>query len=359
LQDALYDCDWLPFEAFENHASLDGTDITLHQERYQVLVVPPTEVITHATLLKAKAFFEQGGVVVGYGHLPSKSGTVGIASEEIAKLRMAIWGHDMKASTTARNRSAAGGRAYILPEKPDAGTIQAVLHKDAGIPPVVEVIHGQTDNWLHVLHRVKDGRDVILLCNQDHIRPVKTFELKFKAAGFPEIWDPMRNTIEAVPFTRDGDHVALTLTFEPMESALVVFHPTRRPLPPRLNRDALAAATILPVTGGPVPPPPPPRPLANPSPTGKLTLSPVTANPFEGTCEIPAGLAIGRALLEMDGIKPEAAARITINGRDAGGVIGKPLRLEVSRHLKPGTNTIRIEPFAPEAVRLAVPNERK
>ncbi len=80
LQDALYDCDWLPFEAFEGDASLDGRDVTLHQERYQILIVPPTEVIPYATLAKAKAFFDQGGVVLGYGHLPSKSGSVGRTS---------------------------------------------------------------------------------------------------------------------------------------------------------------------------------------------------------------------------------------------------------------------------------------
>lgn len=354
LQDALYDCDWLPFEAFENNAALEGADIKLHQERYQVLVVPPTEVITRATLLKAKAFFDQGGVVIGYGHLPSRSGTVGVPSSEIVNLRNDIWGDSPKQGGAVCRVSPAGGRSYFLPEKPDAGMIADVLHQDAGIAPVVEVLKGQTDNWLHVLHRVKDERDVFLVCNQDHLREAKTFELKFKATGFPEIWDPMRNTIQSVPFTRDGDHVVLSLTFEPMESVLVVFNKSQRTLPARLTGGASASATIIPVLGGPVPPVAPPRPLIDPSPTKMLTLSPVTGNPFEGTCEIPAGLDTGRVVLEMDQIEPEEAARVTINGKDAGGFIGKPFRLEVSRHLKPGKNTLRIEPFAPKSVRLVI-----
>ena len=49
----------------------------------------------------------------------------------------------------------------------------------------------------------------------------------------------------------------------------------------------------------------------------------------------------------MDDVAPEAAARVTVNGKDAGGFIGRPLRLDVTRLLQPGTNTIRIEPFAP------------
>jgi hypothetical protein len=45
---------------------------------------------------------------------------------------------------------------------------------------------------------------------------------------------------------------------------------------------------------------------------------------------------------------------LTVNGTSAGGFIGKPARLEISKHLKPGTNTFRIEPFAPDSVRLVV-----
>jgi hypothetical protein len=45
---------------------------------------------------------------------------------------------------------------------------------------------------------------------------------------------------------------------------------------------------------------------------------------------------------------------VTINDGFAGGFIDKPFRLDVTRHLRPGTNTFRIEPFAPRTVRLAV-----
>lgn len=356
LQDALYDCDWLPFEAFESSAALDGSNIKLHDERYQVLIVPPTDIITHATLTKVKTFFEQGGVVIGYGRLPSQSGSVGTPSVGIANLRNEIWGDSPRQGITACRVSPAGGRSYFLPEKPDVAMIQAALHQDANIPPVVEVTKGKTDNWLHVLHRVKDGTDVFLVCNQDHLRPDKTFRLKFKAAGYPEIWDSMRNEIRSVPFTREGEHVVLSLNLEPMESVLVVFKKNHRQLPSRLTQEDLTAATIIPVTGGPVPPTEPSRPIIQPSPNKMLTLSPVTANPFEGTCEISSDLDLtaARIVLEMDNLSPEEAARITINGKDAGGFIGKPLRLEVTPHLKPGTNKIRIEPFAPKSVRLAV-----
>ncbi len=49
---------------------------------------------------------------------------------------------------------------------------------------------------------------------------------------------------------------------------------------------------------------------------------------------------------------PDHSAAVTINGVKAGGVIGRPTRLEITRHLKPGENTVLVEPLAPSAARL-------
>jgi hypothetical protein len=85
-------------------------------------------------------------------------------------------------------------------------------------------------------------------------------------------------------------------------------------------------------------------------------LSPSKADPFVGHCSWPESLDLkrSRVYLEMSAPAPEAAARVTINGYDAGGVIGAPFRLEVARFLRPGKNTVRIEPFAPAEARLIV-----
>jgi hypothetical protein len=88
---------------------------------------------------------------------------------------------------------------------------------------------------------------------------------------------------------------------------------------------------------------------------GQITLSAVKADPFLGYCDIAnADLKKALVYLELGALAPETAARITVNGNSAGGFIGKPARLEISQHLKPGANTFRIEPFAPESVRLAI-----
>jgi len=88
---------------------------------------------------------------------------------------------------------------------------------------------------------------------------------------------------------------------------------------------------------------------------GRITVSPVQADPFLGRCELSASdLTSTRIYLELDRISPETAARVTVNGKDAGGFIGRPSRLEIGSHLHPGVNTFHIEPFAPQSVRLAI-----
>jgi len=442
IQDSLYDCDWLPFEAFESTAQLMDKEVALHRERYQVLVVPPVEVIPYATLAKVKQFFDQGGIVIGYGFLPGKSATIGKTSADIAALCEAIWGDASKPGTTACNKNDHGGKAYLLPEKPSAADLSQALTKDAALPPALEVVEGDTGNWLHVLHRVKSGREVFLVCNQNDQGAARKFKFRTTAQGIPEAWDAMRNELNSVACNRDGKNTEFSLTLEPLESVLLVFQADTRPLPPRGGdktpkrefpvRDTQAAAGTSPpaklvvvkatygvpgdakrsrdvrellqklidagehrllvarlaqgddpalnvvktlvaectagdkqftLTGTD----PQTLPLnGRQSPLDQeliriaagrhFTASPVTADPFAGTCTLPADIDLAklRIYLELDALAPEEAASITVNGTHAGGFIGKPFRLEVTKFLKAGSNSITITPFAPKSAKLVV-----
>lgn len=510
LQDALYDCDWMPYDAFEQDTAVAGKELRLRQESYRVVVVPPVETIPYATLAKVKQYFDAGGTVVGYGFLPSQSATLGKTAADITALREAVWGAEPKPGLTACRTNAAGGRSYLLPEKPTPEQIQQALAGDAGIHATLEVLEGQTDHWLHVLHRVKAGCDVFFIANQNWQGEPRKFRFRVTAAGVPECWDPLRNEITSVPFKRNGQAVEIDLTLQPLESLLLVLQPTQRPLPAR-NEGSLAGARIAVAREASPPPAPSAPPVAektafdgarwvwSPEPQGylqvppckryfratvqipagqirkavfrlaadnsavlfvngkqagssdaweqpteidvaallrpgantlaieaanggeapnpaaiigrckvefaqgapiefaidkawkcsreakagwqnagfddagwvaaqevadfgqgpwgrsgrALTLSPVKADPFAGRFDVPAG-KIASATLEVDGLAPEEAARVTINGKYAGGLIGRPLRLEIGQFVKPGANTLLIEPFAPKKVEVLV-----
>jgi hypothetical protein len=520
LQDSLYDCDWIPYDVFENDMRLDRRELQLRDERYRVLVVPPAETIPYATLLKIQEFFEHGGVVVGHGFLPGKSATLGRTSKEIASLREAIWGTPRPGLAVCKTNTA-GGRSYLLPERPTPEQLQQVLAGDADIHPTLEVLRGRTDHWLHVLHRVKSGRDVFFVTNQNHLGAARRFSFRVTAGGVPECWDPMRNEITNVPYQRHGKELELALTLEPLESVLLVFQPDRRDLPRRLETASDKPIATYPIDGKVVPSELPKLEIAGPAKSfqgctwiwypegepasqsppgtryfrktvglpadcrvkkatfagtadnsltlfingtnaghsddsengwrnpvaldvtaflrpgvnqlaieavnatdrsspagvlgrltieteqgstlqigldaswkasrkklpnwtslgldekswvaamevaafggspwgqlggGQLTLSPVKGSPFVGHCTLPDAVKLdtSRIYLEMEAIAPEVAARVTFNGQDAGGAIGRPSRVDVSRYLKHGVNLIRIEPFAPKSSRLAV-----
>ncbi len=254
LQDALLDCDWLPMEVFTgNTCSIEGKEIKLHQERYQVLIVPPVEVIPYETLVRVREFYDAGGIVVGCGLLPSKSATIGKTAADIAALRTAVWGESPTLGTQACQTNSAGGRSYLLAEKPTPNEIAETLTGDAGLHPTLEVLAGETNNWLHVLHRVKCDRDVFLVCNQDHQGPPRHFRFRLTAAGFPEAWDAMRNEITAVPFERRGETVELELTLEPNESVLLVFREQAHPLPARLTSESESSRRTIEVVRQPTP----------------------------------------------------------------------------------------------------------
>jgi len=362
LQDALYDCDWMPYEVFERDVMISGKELRLFRERYKVLVVPPAEVIPYETLKKAQEFFEAGGVVLGYGFLPGRSATIGKTGRDIRELTRAIWGEPAGPGLTATKVNPAGGRSYLLSEQPAPEEIIQVLARDAGIHPTLEVVEGKTDNWLHVLHRVKAGSDIFFIANQNLGGGTRRFKLKVSAQGEPEWWDAMRNEITAIEYRRLAkDEVEISLSLEPYESVLLVFNPEKRALPARLSADAQPVREIKVQRDLSVKEPPRPdsqlwRLRAWFKAKGKLTLSPVKANPFNGKFYIPGDLDLSktRVYVLCEGIEPEAAARITVNNAYAGGFIESPLRLEISKFLGPGANTLRIEPFAPKSVKLAV-----
>ena len=246
LQDALFDCDWLPYDVFENDCRVADSQLLLRQERYRVVVVPAAEVIPYRTLAKVRAFFDAGGIVVGYGMLPGKSADLDRGSDDIATLRHAIWGEVEQPSTKIANVNTRGGRAYFLPRQPTPNEIQSVLVRDAGIHPSLEVIAGETDNWLHILHRIKAGRDIFFICNQNTDDRVRRFTFRAAARGVPECWDPMRNEINTLAFERiDPDTVEFALELAPLESVLIVFQPKALPRPARLTADIAPTESIL------------------------------------------------------------------------------------------------------------------
>lgn len=255
LQDALFDCDWIPYDVFEKEMAIEARGLRLRDEQYRVLIVPAAEVLPYETLAKAKQYLDAGGVVVGYGMLPVHSATLGRTSAEMAALREAIWGSADEPGLAACRMNAKGGRSYFLPAKPTAAQLQNVLSADAEIHPTLEVLEGETEGWLHVLHRVKARTDIFFVCNQQPEGPTKRFRLRLHAKGTPECWDALRGEIQSLPHERVGENtVELPLVLEPLESALIVFQPRQTTRPLRIGPELPPTLTPIAVVRDKTPP---------------------------------------------------------------------------------------------------------
>ena len=225
--------------------------------------------------------------MVAYGFLPSKSATLGKTAAGHCASCARPSGAQPTPGLTVCKTSPAGGRSYLLPEQPTPEQLQQVLAGDAGIHPTLEVLEGETDHWLHVLHRVKAGRDVFFIANQNHQGEPRSFRFRITADGTPECWDAMRNEITAVPFSRKGRQVELSLTLEPNESVLLVFQPKPRALPPRREPGSAAGPRTIAVTRDPAPAPPEPvLSLDQTASAGaeRLLLDLVSGNGLAATC---------------------------------------------------------------------------
>ena len=88
------------------------------------------------------------------------------------------------------------------------------------------------------------------------------------------------------------------------------------------------------------------------SPWGRLGKGgSVTASPYsesvatELAFTLPALGAGERVYLACDDVEGEKSAAITVNGAYAGGFIGAPYRLDITKSVKPGANTLETKPF--------------
>ena len=358
LQDALFDCDWIPYEVFEKDMGIEERCLALRNEEYRVLVVPAVETIPYETLAKVKEYYATGGIVIGYGLLPSRSATLGKTAKDILALRNAIWGAGTDEPTLdVCQTNAAAGRSYFLPEKPTSEQIRQVLTADAGVHPTLEVLDGETDDWLHVLHRVKDGQNVFFITNLQHEGPTKRFRLRARANGVPECWDSMRGEICSIPHKQLSAGTAdFSLTLEPLESVLIVFRPVDRKLPVRLESGMNPLATAIEVERLALEIESPTLPEVEQKesvfagcPWVWHSNEPDRAPPckrfFRKVVELPENRRVTQATIRLNA---DNGLAFHLNGKDVGaGCYGydnwtRPSKIDLAPHLKAGRNVLAV-----------------
>lgn len=317
VMDAQLDCDWLTVDDLaaarltkDPVTGLPAIRSTKGDESYPVLVLPASEQIEEEALEKALAFAESGGRVLGYGVRPS-----GPLSEKIF----------------------AQPTAAFLPFEPDAKTVLSAMPKEV-VAENAALRNGEGPRSnLHVRHVVRGTDEIWFVVNQSTTERRTVGIPDVKPGRVLEVWNPMSGVICAL--------CAPAVVLEPSQSAFFVMRD--RSSAGALSRDEGERVGLeLKVTAEVTDLPPPQKGEVR-GPYGKTVFT-------RAAFEIPESAAAKGVVLRCRGMDGEAAARVTVNGVEAGGFIGEPHELDISRFVRKGKNELTLTPFAAQGLEVIV-----
>ncbi len=222
-----YDHNLLTYSKFESNTELNegSRTIDLYHSKYEILILPPVEIIPLEVMKKVEDFYDMGGVVIAWQRVPSKAARFGQTDEEVMAISKKIWKSlDPSTSFQPINSNTKGGKSYIVTATDEEIITEQLrgIMDNSGIKPDFKVVSGTFEEWTHYNHRVRNGLDVFMLWNG--AKEETQIVALFKARGTPEIWNPDTKDIVSPPFRRTSkDEVQIEMTLPGNESVLVVF----------------------------------------------------------------------------------------------------------------------------------------
>ncbi len=206
------DFDFIDDESVVRAQAADG-ELRVSGEDYRVLILPSMDAIRFATLAKARAFVQAGGVVIAYGRLPSASDRAGRGDALIEALLLEVFG--VADGTHSHEKTHPSGGCGVFIRK--------------GYDEVLRAINGSivrdavsTVEPLQVLHRRFDGSDSYYMFNPSP-QSVETL-LRVRATGKAETWDAWTGKSEELPVDAVENGVStVRVTLAAKESRVVVF----------------------------------------------------------------------------------------------------------------------------------------
>ncbi len=328
--------------------------------RYRLLVLPDSPTMTPALLDKLAALVQAGATLVG--NPPRKSPSLTgfpVCDESVATRATALWGA-LEIPPGQARRSYGKGRVVwgrALTETPSKNPLApiypgydltAALLGDQGQPPDFT-----SPGPVRYTHRSTPEREIYFVSNRS-AKPLET-TAAFRVEGRPaERWDAVTGATSPLPERASGGGITtVPLQLAPSESCFVVF-----PKPeaatvrggPAANFVPRAAPATLsspwevsfdPALGGPA------------APIRFDTLDDWSRRPepgikyysgiavYRNTFDLPGAAATTPLYLDLGNVR--VMARVKVNGQDCGVAWTAPWRVEISRSVKPGRNTLEIE----------------
>lgn len=338
-----YQFDYMNAEVIEKFMTVEDGLITLpHGTQYRMMVIPKLETMRPELLTKIMQLVNDGAVILGPAptHSPSLQNQPQ-ADQQVVSKAAELW--DDVDGTNVKSRKF--GKGMVL-DGMDMVEALALINciPDCKLP---------TDNSIHYAHRTLGYGEIYFLSNQTDEEQVFTPE--FRVTGLqPELWEATTGSIRDLSaFEQKNGITAVPLKLAPLESAFVVF---RRPVN-KAKENSLEANY--------------PKLELIDDFKGFWTVN------FDDTIRGPSEAVVFESLIDWTTSKDEqikhysgkafyhnsfnlnnteinkkitidlgaltSMAKVTVNGKYAGGVWTAPYRLDITDLVKEGSNNLKIE----------------
>lgn len=331
-----YQFDYINAEVLMLGANVAQGNITLpHGTTYRVLVLPPTDNMRPELLTKIKRMVNDGATILGTPPICSPSlKNYPEADKEVETLSRELWGECFDKRGVNSYGKGRVFNGYTLEEV----FAEIELVPDCAIAPSEPLLYN---------HRSTMGAEIFFLSNQSS-RPIDVAPtFRVESGLYPEFWDALDGSIRALPeYEVVEGGIKLPLHLESLGSGFVVFR-TNALKPTSIANNPVATAT---------------EELTAPwsvtfdgklsSPEGvklnSLTDFSLSADKelryFSGTMNYTTTFTAepaSRTVLDFERV--ECMAKVYVNDEYAGGVWCEPYQVDISKHLKEGENTLRVE----------------
>lgn len=233
-----YDFDLINDDILQHRAQFAGQEIRVRDLNYRVLILPNIHALPLPTLKRVAEYVAQGGVVIALEQLPAAATGLAARGESDAEVRtMVAKLFAPKPGSSAKNAFSYGqGSTYFFTKvidrsnvldlhasifDPFVNTLRRHVTPDVSIDFVREEI--RENQGLLFNHRSLPDAEIYFLCNiQD--RPIDR-RLSFRVTGkTPQTWNPYSGQIHSrYEFEERAGHTVVPVQLAPYESTCLVF----------------------------------------------------------------------------------------------------------------------------------------
>jgi len=338
-----YQFDYMNAEVIEKQMIVKDGLITLpHGTQYRILVLPKLETMRPELLAKIKQLVNDGAVVLGPA--PKRSPSLQnqpTADKQVQALAKELWGN----VDGVHVKYAKVGKGMIISGMNMTEAFALInCVPDCKLPE---------DHTIHYGHRTMGNGEIYFVTNQT--AETKVITPKFRIKGMqPELWEATSGNIRKLPaYEQKENTTAVPLKLEPYESVFVVFlKPAGKASVSGVEANYPAPVLLADLKGpwtinfnasqrGPE------EPVVFETLQDWTTSEDDRIKYYSGTAFYNCKFKLDKLPLHEKVIinlgEVTAMAKVTVNGKYAGGVWTAPHRLDITGLVNEGENELRIE----------------